>query len=172
MHHGETTTVASAAQVDYRQLSTQLEALMSGESDPLANAANGVALLFHALPRINWLGIYLARDRDLVLGPFQGKAACTRIALGSGVCGSAAERRQTLRVDDVQAFAGHIACDPESRSELVVPLIADGELLGVLDIDSPEAARFDAADQAGVERACAILVAALSKDQVRLNAEG
>ena len=139
----------SESDTDYLRLDSQLSALMSGETDPLANAANCVALLFHALPRINWLGIYLARDDELVLGPFQGKAACTRIAFGRGVCGRAAESRQTQLVDDVHDFDGHIACDPDSRSELVVPLITGNTLIGVLDIDSPEPARFGDADRLG-----------------------
>ena len=140
--------------VDYRLLDTQLAALLAGETDALANAANCVGLIYNAIPRINWLGIYVLRDDELVLGPFQGKPACVRIAVGDGVCGTAAAERRTLRVDDVHAFDGHIVCDPESRSEIVVPLSVGDRLLGVLDVDSPFEARFDDADQRGIERLC------------------
>lgn len=136
---------------DYELLARQLEALIGDETDALANTANMVALLWQALPRINWAGVYVLRDGELVLGPFQGNPACVRIPLGKGVCGTAARDRRTLVVADVHEFPGHIACDAASRSELVVPLIKDGEVLGVLDIDSPEPARFGAHDQAGVE---------------------
>ena len=137
--------------VDYDLLSAQLDALLKDESDALANAANFVALLYNALPRINWLGIYVLRDNELVLGPFQGNPACVRISLGQGVCGTAARDLKTVRVSDVCEFDGHIVCDPASRSEIVVPLISFGRLLGVLDIDSPVAARFSDVDQGGVE---------------------
>ena len=136
---------------DYRLLQSQLSALLAGESDPLANASNFVALLKTALHDVNWLGIYVLRGDELVLGPFQGLPACVRIPLGKGVCGTAAAKLTTLRVDDVHAFPGHIACDAASRSELVVPLLVDSALVGVLDIDSPSLARFSAADQKGVE---------------------
>ena len=139
---------------DYRTISTQYEALAAGESDALANAANFVAVLFANLDDINWLGIYVRRGDELILGPFQGLPACVRIPFGQGVCGTAAAERQTLRVDDVHAFDGHITCDPASRSELVVPLFINDQLVGVLDIDSPEPARFSAADQSGVEAVC------------------
>jgi len=139
---------------DYELLDRQLRALLAGERDALANAANFVALTFSAIGSINWLGIYVARGDELVLGPFQGKPACVRIPFGAGVCGTAALTRETQRVADVQAFDGHIVCDPDSRSEIVVPLIIGDRLLGVLDIDSPFEARFDAADQRGVERLC------------------
>lgn len=139
---------------DYALLDSQLRALLADEADPLAAASNFVALLYNAIDDINWLGIYVLRDDELVLGPFQGKPACVHIALGDGVCGTAATSRQTQRVADVHAFPGHIACDPDSRSELVVPLICDGELLGVLDIDSPSTRRFSAVDQNGVETLC------------------
>ncbi len=139
---------------DYERLNAQLLALLAGETDALACAANFVALLNGALDRVNWLGVYVLRGNELVLGPFQGKPACTRIPVGNGVCGTAAATLNTQRVADVHAFDGHIVCDPESRSELVVPLIVDKSLLGVLDIDSPHTDRFDAQDQAGVELLC------------------
>ena len=145
---------------DYRRLAQQLEALLAGETDLIANAANTAALLFDALPAINWAGFYFLRSGELVVGPFQGKPACVRIPLGRGVCGSAAAERRTLVVPDVQAFAGHIACDAASRSEIVVPLLDGSALLGVLDIDSPQPARFDAADAAGLERLAALFMAA------------
>jgi GAF domain-containing protein len=145
---------------DYRRLAQQLEALLAGETDLIANAANTAALLFDALPAINWAGFYFLRSGELIVGPFQGKPACVRIPLGRGVCGSAAAERRTLVVPDVQAFAGHIACDAASRSEIVVPLLDGGTLLGVLDIDSPQPARFDAADAAGLEQLAALFMAA------------
>ena len=151
-------SMTDADGADYGLLQTQLSALLGGESDVLANAANFVALLYDGIPRINWLGLYLLRDGELVLGPFQGKPACTRIPLGKGVCGTAAAKRQTQLVGDVHAFDGHIACDPASRSELVVPLLADDKLLGVLDIDSPQPERFSQRDRQGVERLCATLL--------------
>ncbi len=144
--------------VDYSLLGAQLEALLKDESDALANAALFVALAFDALPDINWLGIYVLRDNELVLGPFQGKPACVRIPMGRGVCGAAAEQMMTLRVSDVQDFDGHIVCDLASRSEIVVPLISDGRLLGVLDIDSPQLARFSDHDQEGVESLCELFI--------------
>ena len=139
---------------DYKLLDSQLAALLGDEPDALAATANFVALLFNAMPDINWLGVYVLRGEELVLGPFQGKPACVHIALGDGVCGAAAASLETQRVEDVQAFPGHIVCDPDSRSELVVPLIVHGELIGVLDIDSPATDRFDEADQSGVEKLC------------------
>ncbi|MDF3065756.1 MAG: hypothetical protein K0R38_1357 [Polyangiaceae bacterium] len=142
----------------YRDVAAELEALFAGETDALANTANFSALLFQHLPGLNWVGFYLRRGDELVLGPFQGKMACVRIALGRGVCGTAAVRRETVVVPDVHEFPGHIACDSASRSEIVVPLIQDGTLLGVLDVDSPELARFDAEDAAGLERAARILL--------------
>lgn len=145
----------------YRELAAQLEALLAGERDPIANAANMSALLFQMMPGLNWAGFYMMREGELVLGPFQGKPACVRIPVGRGVCGSAVARRQSVLVEDVHAFPGHIACDAESRSELVVPLIRDGEVIGVIDLDSPLVARFDATDQAGIERIAAIYLAAV-----------
>ena len=136
-------------------------ALVAGERDGIANMANVAALIWQAIPDLNWAGFYRFDGSELVLGPFQGKAACIRIALDKGVCGAAARLRATQRVDDVLAFPGHIACDAESRSELVVPVIADDRLVGVLDLDSPNPARFTAADQAGAEALVARIAAAL-----------
>jgi GAF domain-containing protein len=140
----------------YAVVAVQLSALLSGERDPIANAANTAALLYHALPDVNWVGFYFLRDGELVLGPFQGKPACVRIALGRGVCGTAAEAQCSVVVPDVHAFPGHIACDSASRSELVVPLVKEGILLGVLDLDSPSPGRFDVTDQTGCELMAAI----------------
>lgn len=140
---------------DYKLLDSQLCALLADEPDALAATANFVALLYNAMHDVNWLGVYVLRGDKLVLGPFQGKPACVRIALGDGVCGTAAATLTTQRIDDVHAFPGHIACDPDSRSELVVPLLVNDELIGVLDIDSPSLARFTSADQRGVEAICA-----------------
>ena len=143
---------AGAGRTGYALLAVQLEALLAGERDFIANAAQFCAFLFHELEGLNWAGFYLNRDEQLVLGPFQGKVACVRIPFGRGVCGAAASSRQTQRVADVHAFPGHIACDSASNSELVVPLIKDGRLIGVLDLDSPHLARFSAEDQAGIEQ--------------------
>lgn len=142
-------------EADCKLLGSQLKALINGEDDALANAANFVALLHHAMDDINWLGIYVLRGDELVLGPFQGLPACVRIPLGSGVCGTAASTATTQRIADVHDFPGHIACDPVSRSELVVPLLIDGKLVGVLDIDSPSLSRFTESDQLMVEQLCA-----------------
>ncbi|GAA4723805.1 GAF domain-containing protein [Sphingomonas lutea] len=144
----------------YRDLDSALRGLVGGESDAIANMANAAALLWETLPDINWVGFYRNVDGELVLGPFQGRPACIRIPFGSGVCGTAAATRQVQRIDDVDAFPGHIACDSASASELVVPLIRDGELLGVLDIDSPTPARFSEEDEAGCVRLAEILVGA------------
>jgi L-methionine (R)-S-oxide reductase len=147
----------------YTELATQFTALLDGEPDPIANAANLSALIFEQVPDLNWAGFYFLRSPDeLVLGPFQGKVACVRIAVGKGVCGAAVAERKSMLVADVHAFPGHIACDAASRSELVVPLIRDGEVFGVLDLDSPIASRFDADDQSGFERLAAIYVTASS----------
>jgi L-methionine (R)-S-oxide reductase len=136
----------------YAQLLQQARALMAGEPDRVANAANLAALVYHALPDLNWVGFYFFDGAELVVGPFQGLPACVRIPLDKGVCGAAARTRRTQRIDDVHAFPGHIACDSASNSELVVPLVAaDGNLLGVFDLDSPKHARFDADDQDGLE---------------------
>lgn len=129
-------------------LAQQARALLHGEHDLVANAANLSALLFQLLGEVNWVGFYFLRDGELVVGPFQGKPACVRIAMGRGVCGQAAERREVLRVADVNAFSDHIACDADSRSEIVLPLVKNGELLGVLDIDSPVPDRFSEQDEA------------------------
>lgn len=142
----------------YRLLTREMDALLSGESDVIAILANAAALIFHSLQLLNWAGFYLLRDDRLVLGPFQGKPACTRIVVGQGVCGAAAARRHTVLVPDVHDFPGHIACDSASRSELVVPLLRDGRVLGVLDLDSPHLARFDAVDQAGCEALVAVIL--------------
>lgn len=142
----------------YDDLARQLAALLDGEPDLIANAANMAALLFHGLPELNWAGFYFVRNGELVLGPFQGKPACVRIGWGAGVCGAAASQGRTILVPDVHEFPGHIACDAASRSELVVPLIAAGRVLGVLDLDSPLPARFDAADRAGCEMLAAMLL--------------
>ncbi len=147
---------------DYETLDAQAAALLDGEFDALANVANFVALLYANIPDTNWVGYYVLRGDELVLGPFQGKPACTRIPLGRGVCGTAAVSGQTQRIADVHAFDGHIACDPESKSELVVPIVANGKTLGVLDLDSPSIGRFSADDQAGVENLCRHLYGALS----------
>lgn len=136
---------ADAAAGDPADLPRDLAALLAGEPSLVANCANAASLLWHRLPGLNWAGFYLLRGDTLVLGPFQGRPACSRIGPGRGVCGAAAARRATLNVPDVAAFPGHIACDAASRSELVVPLLRGGELLGVLDLDSPLPARFDAA---------------------------
>jgi L-methionine (R)-S-oxide reductase len=145
----------------YRELTSQLGGLLTGERDLIANAANTSALLYQMLPDLNWAGFYFLRANDeLVLGPFQGKVACVRIAKGKGVCGASVQRRASVLVEDVHAFPGHIACDSASRSELVVPLIAGARVLGVIDLDSPSPARFDADDQAGIEKVAAIFLAA------------
>jgi GAF domain-containing protein len=136
----------------YGLLTAQLESLLADERDLIANAAQFSAFLYSQMDDVNWAGFYFNRDEELVLGPFQGQIACVRIAIGRGVCGTAAATRQTQRVEDVHAFAGHIACDSASNSELVVPLIKDGRLLGVLDLDSPSVGRFSEEDQAGVEK--------------------
>ncbi len=147
---------------DSKLLNAQLQSLLGDETDALANCSNFVGLLYNAMTDINWLGIYVLRDGELVLGPFQGKPACVRIAMGAGVCGTAAATMTTQRVADVHAFDGHIACDPDSRSELVVPLIIDERLVGVLDIDSPSVDRFTAADQDAVEELTATFCRLLS----------
>jgi L-methionine (R)-S-oxide reductase len=156
--HAVSTTAGLSKPAAYQELNAQLAAIFAGERDGLANSANLAALLFQALPDLNWAGFYFLRGRELVLGPFQGKVACIRIAVGRGVCGTAAEQRQTVVVPDVHAFPGHIACDSASRSEIVVPLIQKGRVLGVLDLDSPRLARFDADDASGLEAAVQLLL--------------
>ena len=145
----------------YRDLASALEGLVTGESDAVANMANAAALIWETLPDLNWAGFYRNLGGELVLGPFQGRPACIRIKFGEGVCGAAAQARQVQRVEDVHAFPGHIACDSASNSEIVVPLIRDGELLGVLDLDSPKHARFTDEDEAGVVRLGEILAKVL-----------
>jgi GAF domain-containing protein len=142
----------------YRTLARSLESLLEGEDDALANLANAAGLLATSLDAINWCGFYLLRGEELVLGPFQGKPACVRIPVGKGVCGAAARERATIVVPDVSRFPGHIACDPASRSEIVVPLLENDDLRGVLDVDAPEVGRFDHEDLAGLEAFAAALV--------------
>lgn len=141
----------------YRDILSALDALTADEPDPVANMANAAALIWQFLPDLNWAGFYRMVGGELVLGPFQGKPACIRIAVGAGVCGAAAATRETQLVADVHAFPGHIACDAESASELVVPIVHDGRLIGVLDLDSPTPSRFDAEDAAGGEAIAALL---------------
>ena len=144
----------------YASLAQQLTGLLEGERDMIANAANMSALIYQFLPDLNWAGFYFVREGELVLGPFQGKTACVRITVGRGVCGTAVERRESIVVPDVHAFPGHIACDSASRSELVVPIVKDGRVLGVLDLDSPNPNRFDDEDRQGCERLVQIFLAA------------
>jgi len=151
----------------YREIGTQLQGLFAGERSGLANAANMSALLYQMLPDVNWVGYYFLQGEELVLGPFQGKVACVRIALGRGVCGTAAERRAILVVPDVHEFPGHIACDAASRSEIVLPLLQNGQLVGVLDLDSPSPGRFDAQDRDGLSAAALVLLE--SSDLSRLH---
>lgn len=151
---------ASKAQL-YDELAVQASAMLEGEKDPVANAANLASLIWHILPDLNWAGFYFLKRGELVVGPFQGKPACVRIALGKGVCGAAAAKRETVVVPNVHEFAGHIFCDSASNSEIVVPLLDGSRLLGVLDLDSPKLARFDQADRAGLELIAAIWVKSL-----------
>ncbi|WP_071460398.1 GAF domain-containing protein [Bacillus massilinigeriensis] len=143
---------------NYDLLIKQLRSLLQGESNVIANLSNASALLNQFLDRINWVGFYLIDESELVLGPFQGLPACVRIPLGRGVCGTAAEKRETMRIEDVHAFPGHIACDAASKSEIVIPLLNGEKLIGVLDIDSPETSRFDELDQKKLEEFCAVLM--------------
>lgn len=155
------TAIRAASQTDfYADLHRQLAAVLHGERDWICNLAQTSALLMQAMPDLNWAGFYLLKQDALVLGPFQGKVACVRIALGRGVCGTAAAKHETVVVPNVHEFPGHIACDSASNSEIVVPLLRDGVLLGVLDLDSPKLDRFDAEDARGLERAVEILLAA------------
>ena len=142
----------------YAQLAAQLSSLLAGERDLIANAANFAALIFHSLPDLNWAGFYFVKDDELVLGPFQGRPACVRIAVGKGVCGTAAARRVTTIVPNVHEFPGHIACDSTSNSEIVIPLIERERLIGVLDLDSPLLGRFDNEDGNGLNRLVSTLV--------------
>jgi L-methionine (R)-S-oxide reductase len=143
----------------YRDLASALQGLVAGEQDAVANMANAAALIWEAVPDLNWVGFYRNVNEELVLGPFQGRPACIRIPFGTGVCGAAAATKQVQRIDDVHAFPGHIACDSASNSELVVPIVRDGELIAVLDLDSPNTGRFGAEDEAG----CAMLAEILAK---------
>lgn len=146
----------------YQQLATQISALIQDETDPVANMANCAAVLFHSIPRLNWVGFYLLKGGELVLGPFQGRPACVRIPFGRGVVGTAAEKRTTIRVANVNEYPGHIACDSASKSEIVIPLVSDdSHILGVLDVDSPELARFDAQDEEGLGAIGKIIAAKL-----------
>ena len=154
-------TLSGSKPEQYAQLAEQARALLHGESDRIANAANLSALIYHALPNLNWAGFYFFDGTELVVGPFQGLPACVRIPLDKGVCGAAATTRQTQRIDDVHAFPGHIACDSASNSELVVPLVHDGALVGVLDLDSPVHARFGVEDQEGLETIARLFVESL-----------
>lgn len=145
----------------YENLAGQLSSLLEGEHDVVANAANCAALLYHSLPDVNWAGFYFFKEGELVLGPFQGNPACVRIAMGKGVCGTAAQLKQTIVVENVHEFPGHIACDSASNSEIVVPLIKDGRLIGVLDVDSPSLARFDDEDAQGLNDLAEIFLQAV-----------
>ena len=147
--------------VFYQDLCEKLQDLLGNETDLVANAANTAALLFHALPDVNWAGFYLFKNGELVVGPFQGKPACVHIALGKGVCGTAARTKETVIVPDVSKFNGHIACDPDSKSEIAVPLLNWGKLIGVLDVDSASLNRFDDDDQEGLEAIASVLVGSL-----------
>lgn len=164
MGHGmfEVKTLSANKSESYAELLTQLDGLTSGEPDPIANMANAASLIFHSLPNLNWAGFYRLIDDVLVLGPFMGRPACIRINIGKGVCGTAVARNATQLVPDVHAFPGHIACDSASRSELVVPITHEGRIIGVLDLDSPSPARFDAEDAKGCERLMALLAARIA----------
>lgn len=151
---------AAARREQYADLQRSLAGLLAGEQDLIANAANFAALVYNTLPDLNWAGCYFLRGQELVLGPFQGRPACVRIAMGRGVCGTAAQRRASVLVPDVHEFPGHIVCDPVSRSELVVPLIRAAELVGVFDLDSPLPGRFSEEDRTGMEAAARTLMAA------------
>jgi L-methionine (R)-S-oxide reductase len=155
--HSSTFDRAAPKRDVYVSLAASLEALIGDETDPIANLANASALIWEALPDINWAGFYILRGGELVLGPFQGRPACVRIALGKGVCGTAAAGKRTIVVEDVNAFPGHIACDAASRSEIVVPLVSGGTLFGVLDVDAPRVARFDDEDRRGLEAVAEIV---------------
>lgn len=159
--------VAADKTAFYAELARQASGLLHGEHDRIANAANFAALAWHALPTINWCGFYFFDGRELVVGPFQGRPACVRIALGRGVCGTAAASRETQLVEDVHAFEGHIACDAASRSEIVVPLVLGDRLIGVWDVDSPEPGRFDEDDRIGMEALCRVYLASLGTQAAR-----
>jgi GAF domain-containing protein len=147
----------------YEALVKELRSLLEGETDELANAANTAALVFHALPQVNWVGFYFFKDGQLVVGPFQGKPACTRLKLGKGVCGTAAMQGKTVVVADVHQFPGHIACDSASASEIVVPMLAEGRLFGVFDVDSPAIGRFEVEDRVGLESLVEVFLESIGK---------
>ncbi len=153
-----TTSYSGTRAEQYNLLNKQLDALLAGEPNRIANLSNAAALLGQFLDRINWVGFYLMEEGELVLGPFQGMPACVRIPVGKGVCGTAVDKNETMLIDDVHAFPGHIACDAASRSEIVVPIVKDGQALGVLDIDSPELARFTEDDRTGLEQFVSTLI--------------
>jgi L-methionine (R)-S-oxide reductase len=166
--HAVATIEAATKPEHYAELAVQARALLAGERDRIANAANFSALVYHSLPGLNWAGFYFHDGRELVVGPFQGKPACVRIALGKGVCGTAAATQRTQVVPDVEAFPGHIPCDSASRSEIVVPMFApDGALIGVFDVDSPVLARFDDEDRAGMEALVAVFLDSLAAEPAR-----
>jgi L-methionine (R)-S-oxide reductase len=159
--------LASLSKPDvFQQLCAQLGELVSAENDLVANTANAAALIYHSLPDLNWVGFYFAKDDQLVLGPFQGQVACTRIPFGKGVCGTAAAEARTIIVPDVEEFPGHIACDTASKSEMVIPLLNWGRLIGVLDLDSPVPNRFDEDDREGLESLTAVLVASVATNDL------
>jgi L-methionine (R)-S-oxide reductase len=159
----QVTEIKAASKAElYRDLAAQLRSLLEGESDCIANAANSASLLYHSVPDLNWAGFYFLKDQQLVLGPFQGKPACVRIAVGKGVSGTAAQLRQTVVVENVHEFPGHIACDEGSNSEIVVPIMKNGSLLGVLDLDSPTVARFTDEDAEGLNELVRIFVQAIA----------
>ncbi|MEP6986247.1 MAG: GAF domain-containing protein [Chloroflexota bacterium] len=159
MQSVEPTHVPTSSKAElYSLMSAQVSSVFESERDLIANMANCAALIYHTLPDLNWAGFYLLRGKDLIVGPFQGKPACVRIPLGKGVCGTAATRQATIVVEDVDQFAGHIACDSASRSEIVIPLLKDGHLIGVLDIDSPILSRFNAEDAVGLEAIAALFI--------------
>jgi L-methionine (R)-S-oxide reductase len=163
MGFSESNGPGSASKTDlYDQLASQLSSLLAGERDLIANAANFSALIYHSLPDLNWAGFYFAKDDELVLGPFQGKPACVRIRVGQGVCGAGAAKCETVIVTDVHEFSGHIACDSASNSEIVIPLMKDSRLIGVLDLDSPQLARFDQEDAAGLEQLVRIMLSSVA----------
>ena len=160
----QTPTTSSPAKNElYASLVSQLRSLLEGERDFTANAANFASLIFHSVPELNWAGFYLHKNDELVLGPFQGKPACVRIEIGKGVCGTAAQQRQTILVGNVHEFPGHIACDSESNSEIVIPLINNEQLIGVLDLDSPVFGRFDDDDASGLNELAKIFIAMSDK---------
>ncbi len=166
MHSSMPIDTAKGKPAFYEELCERLHDLLEGETDFVANAANAASLLFHSLPEVNWAGFYILRNSGLIVGPFQGKPACVRIELGKGVCGVAARTRETVLVPDVTKFAGHIACDPESKAEIAIPLLNWGSLIGILDLDSPTLNRFDEDDQEGLEAFASVFVASLANEDM------